>query len=224
VARSVLAGSDSVRVLGWLLAAYAVVGALFIVTALLVGGPLVSRLDRLATSATDTLDAATAAADAAADAFDGFDTSLTDARASASQAADLSRDTSVTLDGLAEAMSVSIFGSRPLEPLAGQFSASAEQLRQMGDDLDGIGTALTTNREDVARVGLEMRALADEMATLRGGLVEEQASGGLPLSWLFYGFLLWQLLPVTAAAIGGTWLLRHTRVVLVAGRADVIAG
>jgi predicted trehalose synthase len=203
------------RILAWLLAAYAVAGAIFLVVAPLVGGPLVGRLDRVTTAAQSTLASATEAADAAADAFNGFDTSLVQARTSTSNAASLSRQTSATLDALAANMSISLFGSQPLLPLADQFRQSADQLQQLGDNLDGIGAALGGNRDDIARVGTRMRALASQLASLEGRIGTEQLAGGLPLSLLFYGFLFWQLLPITAAGVGSTWLFRHTRVTVV---------
>ena len=203
------------RILAWLLAAYAVAGVLLIVAAFLIGGPLVSRLDRVTTSALTSISAATEAADSAADAFDGFDTSLQQARESSTNAANLSRETSATLDSLAAAMSLSLFGSQPLLPLADQFEQSADQLRQMGDNLDGIGEALSGNRDDIARVGVRMRTLADRLDQLEGRIGSERLAGGLPLSWLFYGFMLWQLLPIAAAGVGSAWLFRHTRVALV---------
>ncbi len=203
------------RILAWLLAAYAAVGAIFLIVALLVGGPLAGRIDRVTTSAQASLTSATEAADAAADAFNGFDTSLVQARTSASNAASLSRQTSATLDALAANMSISLFGTQPLLPLADQFQQSADQLQQLGDNLDGIGEALGVNRDDIARVGTRMRALASQLESLEGRIGAEQLAGGLPLSLLFYGFLFWQLLPIAAAGVGSAWLFRHTRVEVV---------
>lgn len=203
------------RILAWLLGAYAALGVIFVLAALLVGAPLVARLDRATTSVQTTLAAATEAADAAADAFGGFDTSLVQARTSATDAATLSRQTSATLNALAANMSISLFGAQPLLPLADQFTQSADQLQRLGDNLDGIGAALGVNRDDIARVGTRMRALADRLTALEGRIGAEQLAGGLPISLLFYGFLLWQLLPIAAAAVGSAWLFRHTRVAMV---------
>ncbi len=205
------------RILAWLLAAYAAVGTVLVVAALLVGGPLVSRLDRLTASAVRTMDAASEAANAAADAFDGFDTSVREAHAAATDAANLSRETAATTDALAAAMSITIFGSQPLLPLADQFERSANQLRELGDNMDAIGEALITNRDDIATVGARMRVLADSLVGLEGRIGEERTSPMIPLSWLYYGFLLWQLLPILAAALGSAWIFRHTRQVIVAG-------
>jgi hypothetical protein len=197
------------RLLAWLLAAYAVAGIVLVVAALLVGTPLVDRVDRLTNSATRTMDAATAAADAAADALDGFDTSLGEARDSASEAATLSRETAGTVDALAAAMSLSVLGSQPLLPLADEFSATANRMRELGDNLEEVGSALTTNREDLAAVSAEMRELSDSMVELGGRVGQERTSGEIPLTWLYYGFLVWQILPIAAAAIGSAWLFRH---------------
>lgn len=197
--------------LGWLLVLYAFIGAGLVLASIAIGGPMVARVDRLATSAAGSMDAAASAAEAAADAFTGFDTSLAEARRSTDEAAALSRDASGTLQSLSEAMSLSVLGSQPLLPLADDFATSAEQLRQMGDNLDGIGTALTTNQDQIAEVGTELRQLANQLGSLRGGVAAERSGTGPPLSWLFYGFLAWQLLPIGAAAIGGRMLLGRSR-------------
>ncbi len=202
------------RILAWLLAAYAIAGAVLVAAALLVGGPLVARVDRLTTSAVETMDAATDAANAAADAVDGFDASVVEAQASAQDAAGLSRETAATVEALAAAMSLQVFGAQPLLPLADEFERSAEQMRALGDNLDAIGAALTTNRDDIATVGTRMRELADSLTGLQGRIGQERTAG-IPLTWLYYGFLLWQVLPILAAAVGSTWLFRHTREVIV---------
>jgi hypothetical protein len=206
-----LGDRGGMRMLGWLLLIYAILGAGLVLASIAIGGPVVVRVDRLASSATGSMDAAANAADAAADAFTGFDTSLAEARRSTEEAAVLSRDASGTLQSLSEAMSLSVLGSQPLLPLADDFATSADQLRRMGDNLEGIGTALTTNQDQIADVGVELRLLADQLASLRGGVVAERAGAGPPLSWLFYGLLAWQLLPICAAAVGARILLRRPR-------------
>jgi hypothetical protein len=200
-----------VRTLGWLLIAYSLLGVVLLVLALVVGGPMVARADGLASSAAGSMDAAAEAASAAADSFIGFDSSLEQAKASTDQAASLSRDAAGTLASLADAMSLNVLGAQPLLPLADDFRTTSDQMRQMGDNLEGIGAALTANREDVAAVGSQLAELAEQLDALRGGIGREQAGAGPPLSWLFYGFLLWQLLPITAAAVGGRLLLARAR-------------
>lgn len=206
----------NMRLLAWLLAAYAALGIVLVIAGLLIGGPLVARVDRVTSSASDTLTAAASAARTAAQAFDGFDTSVEEARTSAADAASLTRETAVTIDALATAMGLELFGAQPLLPLAEGFQRSAEQMRELGDNLDAIGQALSSNRDDIAAVGVEMTNLAVQLEELDGRIAAERTSGGLPLSWLYFGFLLWQLLPISGAAVASAWLFRHTRVVLTA--------
>lgn len=200
------------RMLGWLLILYAAAGALLLVATLAVGGPLMTRAEQLAGSATGSMGSAANAAEAAADAFDGFDASLTQARGSTTDAATISRATSRTLRSLAEAMAISIFGNQPLLSLADEFTASADQLEQMGDNLEGIGQALTSNQEDVAALAVELRTMADELNDLREAVDREGSERGTapPLSWLLYGFAAWQFLAVAAAAVAGGLILRRT--------------
>jgi hypothetical protein len=201
------------RMLGWLLVAYAAAGSLLLVGALLIGGPLVGRVERLAASATGSMASAANAAGSAADAFDGFDASLSQARASTTDAAAISRDTARTLQSLSDAMSLSILGSQPLLPLADEFATSARQLEEMGGNLDGIGEALGANQEDVASLGDELRELArqlDQLQVAVDGEVQRQEGGTAPpLGLLFYGFVAWQLLAVAAAGATGAVLLRR---------------
>src|SRR4051812_40067583 len=106
------------RLLAWLLIAYALLGMVLLLVAALVGGPLIARVDRLASSATGSMDAAAAAAASAADSFDRFDDSLADAQSSTEQAATLSRSAADTLDSLSDTMSISVLGNQPFLPLA----------------------------------------------------------------------------------------------------------
>jgi hypothetical protein len=195
------------RLLAWLLLAYAGIGALLVVAALAVGGPLIARADRLAASASGSMDAAAAAASAAADSLTGFDTSLVEARRSTDQAATLSGDAARTFDSVADAMSLSVLGTQPLLSLADDFRTTAGQMRDLDDSLGGIGQALGSNQADLATVRAQLDRLAHEMGDFRLGVAQEQGGASPPLSWLFYGFLAWQLLPIGAAAIGGRLLL-----------------
>ena len=200
------------RMLGWLLVLYASAGALLLVATLAIGGPLMTRAEQLAGSAGGSMGSAADAAVAAADAFDGFDASLTQARGSTADAAAISRATSRTLQSLADAMSLSVFGNQPLLPLADEFSASAGPLELMGENLESIGEALASNQGDVAALAVELRTLADELNQLRVEVDRESSEDGTapPLSWLLYGFALWQLLAVASAAVAGGILLRRT--------------
>jgi hypothetical protein len=200
------------RTLAWILIAYAAVGVVFLLIAVLVGEPLVARADRLASSASGSLDSAASAAAAAADSLDGFDDSLGRARSSTEQAAGLTSDAAGTMDSLADAMGLNVLGAQPLLPLADEFRTTAGELRDLGHSLGGIGQALSDNQSDLGAVGAQLDRLAQELGALRGGIGQEQAGASPPLSWLFYGFLAWQVLPMVAAALAGRWLLARTGV------------
>jgi hypothetical protein len=161
-----------------------------------------------------TLSAAARATRAAADSFTSIDGSLADAQSSADTAADLSRDASATLDSLAAAMGVSIFGSQPLAPLAVEFSTSADQADQLADTLDSVSASMSETRRDVGAIGVELDALSDQLETLEGSA---GPGGGAPPLRLFIGLLLaWLAMPAIAAIVVGVTLLRPRPVVVVA--------
>jgi hypothetical protein len=197
-----------VRTLGWLLVAYAALGLLLLVAAIAVGLPMVGRVQRIADSASGSIQAAAGSAQAASDALAGFDDSLTQAQQSASDAAVLSRDAARTLNGLSEAMGISILGTQPLIGLADDFAASADQLVQLGESLEQIGQAMVTSQGDVDQVAVELQGLTDQLTELAGATEAELAGADPPLSWLFVGFLAWQAVQVVAAGLAGMLLLR----------------
>ena len=196
------------RTLGWLLIVYAAVGLMLLVAALAVGLPMVGRVERISDSASGSIQAAARSAQAASDALAGFDDGLTQARDGASDAATLSRNAARTLDGLADAMGISILGTQPLVGLADDFAASAHQLVDLGDSLEQIGQAMGTSQGDVDQVADELQGLTDQLTELAGATAAEMAGADPPLSLLFMGFLLWHGVQVVAAGLGGMLLLR----------------
>ena len=196
------------RTLGWLLIVYAAVGLMLLVAALAVGLPMVGRFERISDSASGSIQAAARSAQAASDALAGFDDGLTQARDGASDAATLSRNAARTLDGLADAMGISILGTQPLVGLADDFAASADQLVDLGDSLEQIGQAMGTSQGDVDQVADELQGLTDQLTELAGATAAEMAGADPPLSLLFMGFLLWHGVQVVAAGLGGMLLLR----------------
>ncbi len=127
-----------------------------------------------------------------------------------SDAATLSRDAARTLDSLSTAMNVSILGTQPLIGLADDFAASADQLAQLGDSLEGIGEAMATSQGDVDDVSVELQGLTDQLTELAGATEAELAGADPPLTWLFAGFLAWQGVQVVAAGLAGMLMLRNT--------------
>lgn len=186
---------SAVRWLGILLI---VQGALGLILAVLGASTLaapVAEAERISSSARS-------AAAAAATAFKGFDSSLDQARTSATNAAALARDASGTVDGLAEAMAISILGAQPLLPLQGQFRQSADQLRRLGGEMDQIGSALQVNRGDTKQVSDRLRALSDQLAP-------SPASGAISPSLVVYAFVAWIAMLAVSSLVGGVLLVRR---------------
>lgn len=196
------------RTLGWLLVVYAAIGLVLLMAAVAVGLPMVGRVQRLADSANGSIQAAAGSARAASDALAGFDDSFAQAQQSAADAATLSRDAAQTLIGLSNAMSVSILGTQPLVGLADDFAASADQLAQLGQNLEQIGQAMATSQDDVGAVAQELRVLTHELTELAGATEAELTGASPPLIWLFAGFLAWQAVQVVAAGLAGLLILR----------------
>lgn len=193
------------RALGAGLVVYGVTGLVLIVLGAMVGLETAGYIERLAQDADDTLAAAARTTDAAAQSFTGIDGSLSEAEASAGGAAELSREASATLDQLALAMRISVFGSRPLEPLADDFATSADQAAELGDALDSVSGSLGGTRIDVARIGTEMTVLAEEIRSLR----QSSGTGGQapPVRALVALLLAWLAIPAVGGLIGGLALL-----------------
>ncbi len=194
------------RWVGSSLLAYGLLGVAMLMAGSLVGLDVADRVERLATDADTTLTAAARSTRAAADSFEGIDTSLEDAGSSSAAAAQLARRSQQTLDELATAMELSIFGAQPLLPLADDFRESATLAAELATTLDDVQGSLGSSREDVDRIGVELSSLADEMEALsdRSG-----SSTSAPPMRLFVALLLlWLAIPVAASLVGGLLVLR----------------
>lgn len=197
------------RALGWSLLAYGITGLALVVVGAIGGLEMAGRVEDLAVQADTTLAAAERATQATADSFTGVDDSLAEGEASTDAAAVLARDASLTLDSLANAMSISILGTRPLQPLAADFAASADQASALADTLEGVGDSLADTREDMTLIGSELDQLAVELGALRGA---SSTDGAAPPIRLFVMMVLaWLALQAVGALIGGLALLRRSR-------------
>lgn len=200
------------RALGWALLAYGITGFALVVVGAIGGLEMAGRVEDLAVQADTTLAAAERATRATADSFTGVDDSLAEGEASTDAAAVLAHDASLTLDSLANAMSLSILGTRPLEPLAADFAASADQASALADALEGVGDSLADTREDMTLIGSELDQLAVELGALRGA---SSTDGAAPPIRLFVMMVLaWLALQAVGALIGGMALLRRSRQVV----------
>ena len=191
----------------WGLTAYGVLGLMLVAAGIVFGLAIADRIERLTSASDDTLEAAARSTRAAATSFTSVDASLESAEASADQAATLADDASRTLDALALAMDLSIFGSRPLQPLAAEFETSADQARELAGTLDEVGGSLAGTRDDAATIGVELQALADELDALR----DATPSDPIPVRGLVVLLLAWLALPSVGALIAGVTLLRAER-------------
>ena len=194
------------RRLGWALIAYGTAGIVLLIIVVGVALDAAARAERLVGSADATLESAATTADAAAAAFSGANDSLNRGAASAADAASLSRDASATLDSLAVAMEISIFGGQPLLPLADDFAASADQAASLADELDGVGAALDDTQADITLVGARLSELADDLDALSPA--DPSSASMPPLSLIVVLLGAWLALPAIGALATGIWLLR----------------
>ena len=195
------------RALGWAALAYGVAGFALVVVGAIGGLDMAERVETLAVRADSTLAAAQRATRATADSFSAADDSLADAELSAEGAAILARDASETMRSLAAAMSLSIFGTRPLQPLAEDFATSADQAAALADTLDDVGASLSDTRADMTLIADELDELAIELTELR---TSSRTDGSAPPVRLFVALLLiWLGLQALTATLGGLVLLRR---------------
>lgn len=165
------------RLLGAALVAYGALGlvvlllaALFAVQPLEQLGSLGENLATQRTTLVQALERTSQALNDATTGVDDLDDSLSQARAASASAAQLSRGLSGTMDGLGSAMGVDIFGARPLASLQGGFQQAAGQMRDLGNRLDSIGTALGRNGQDLTAQRANLVALRDAVESLRAGV------------------------------------------------------
>lgn len=198
------------RPIAWALILYGLLGLALVVGGAVVGLQVAGRIEALATAAGGTLDAAARSTRAAADSFTSVDGSLAEAEASAGGAATLAREASGTLDALSVAMQLSILGTQPLLPLAGEFATSADQAEALAETLEAVGGSLGETRTDVAVIGVELETLSRELEALRGS---SDPDGGSPPLRLFVALLLtWLAIPAVGAILFGLALLRSAAV------------
>jgi hypothetical protein len=194
------------RWLGWGLIVYGVLGIALVMSGGGIGLGVAARIERLAAAADGTLDAAARSTRAAANSFTNVDGSLAEAGTSSVQAADLAREASTSLDALAGAMELSVFGAQPLLPLAARFRDSADQAMALGETLDGVSTSLEATRTDVSGIGIELESLADELETLQGAA---DPGDGRLLRLFVVLLLAWIAVPALGGLLLGLSLLRR---------------
>jgi hypothetical protein len=187
------------RAIGAALMAYGAAGALLISVLALSVAPAMATLDAVAGSSVDVHRALTTTRDA----FEGFGVSLVEARRATTRAATSARTTASTSRQLADAMGISIFGARPLLPIAQGFEQQRKDLEALAVELDALAETLQTDEKDV-------RTLRDQVVVLRdrAALLGAAAGSGPPLAPILYALLGWFGLQAVAAFWAGTALWR----------------
>ncbi|MDQ3881409.1 MAG: hypothetical protein M3295_10110 [Chloroflexota bacterium] len=194
---------------------YGVVGIVIIVLAVLVTVGAFARLETLSESVGPPVRSTARTLGDASNAFGRFAISLAEAQRSSDDAAQLAHQTADTMAGLAEAMSISIFGTQPFAEAAAGFDQVSNQLDALAGDLESVSDALGNNITDVDRTARNLRDVRDEM----DGLVEivgdsEGAStpGGVRVASLaLYALLVWLAIPALMSIVIGVVLLRYAR-------------
>ena len=200
----------TIRLLGWMLAIYGLLGLVLVGAALLAVGPLVTRASAAADSAGDSLAAAATALDHTATAFDGFGTSLDDARASSAHASQLLKDASVTSGQLADAMSVNILGAQPLLSISQSFRRNTDELRGVSEDVSTMSEAIGRNSRDVTAIRDDLKILRDRVTQLAHDAAASKDGPRVEpaLRVIVYGLAIWLGLLATASFVAGAVLLR----------------
>lgn len=201
------------RAAGWALLAYGIAGVALVIVGAIGGLEMADRVEDLALRADSTLAAAQRATEATADSFVGVDESLGEGEASADDAAILAREASATLRSLSVAMSLTILGTRPLQPLAADFAASADQASALADTLDGVGASLADTRADMTEIGAQLDLLAVELGALRDASGTD--SSAPPIRPFVTMVLVWLGLQALGAIIAGLGMLRRPRAIFV---------
>ncbi|HEV8636048.1 MAG TPA: hypothetical protein VG370_17625 [Chloroflexota bacterium] len=162
----------------------------------------------------DVLRSTARALDETAKTFGTFGATLDEARRSARQAAELARETSTTAGGLEQAMYVQFFGVQPLAGLGPGFARAAEQLQQLGGDLDATAEALGRNQAGVGATGSGLAEVRQRIDALASAFATTPLLGG-PIEALrlfqvaIYGLLLWLGGQAFVSVLLGVLLFRH---------------
>jgi ABC-type transporter Mla subunit MlaD len=206
------------RPLGLALVAYGIAGIVLIVAAgILVGGAIEqlasvsSQVGGQRDALVATLRATSVALDNASTGMGDVGTSLSAAQESSDRAAGLARSLRDTLEGLARAMDVSIFGTQPLAGLATGFGEAARQSGELATSLDEVAGALDRNSGGLDTTERDLVALRDRVDRLVQSLEAtplDLAPSPLLAQLALLGLLLWLGVPAVASVVIGLGLLR----------------
>ena len=211
------------RVLGAALALYGVIGIIvFVGVAVAVARPLerarqlTDSIEQQRTALVDSLSQAETTIRGMSTSATNMDASLGEVKTAIDRASTISHGAATSMYGLRDAMNISILGAQPLVGLSGGFDTTGQNLDQLGEDIAGIGTALDTNRGDVATTSQNLTALADSVHAL---VVSVDEGPGLAISsgtldtvrFAVYAVTGWLALFALGCLVVGAYLINSTR-------------
>ncbi len=212
-------GADRRR-LGTGLLAFGIVGVVLagVTAAGLVGGAIAARNldDRLAADQAQLvamLDRLTASIDRLATSTDHAGTTLATTRDVVTQTGGILTDIAATTGGLADALDISIVGSRPFAGAAGDLRALADRVGAFADRTTTLAANLDANVTDLADLAGRTRTMGHDVATISGRLTAFDRTAEL-VNLVVGGILLGGLLVIwvgVAAALCAWvgWRLRQ---------------
>lgn len=171
--RPAAAPRSAVRVLGWGLVAYGVIGLLlFAASSWLILGPLasVARYAGAGADAVRWLDTTGAGLDDMVRIGADAGTSLGSSATAARNAASLADELSSSMASLRDASHVSILGSQPLAGLADSFDRVAARARALSASMAAVAKSLDADAGDVASLAVDVTKLRDQLRGLRDGM------------------------------------------------------
>lgn len=208
------------RLLGFGLFAYGVIGLiLFVAVAVAINAPL-ERARNLAASLDQERQALvltmTQAQTSLSDMSTGIgtaDTSLVDAKSATDNAATIANTMAQNMYQLRDAMSLSIFGAQPLVGLAPGFDNAATGFSSLGSEMTTIGTSLDANRAAVATASTDLAKLSLSLGQLTL-MVQQTPDVAISTASLdavrlaVYAICGWLAVLALGCVIGGVYLIR----------------
>lgn len=194
-----------------ILIAYGAAGVLLGVILLVVGLQVWPLVHVLMSQMAATLHATALTLGTAAAAAGGAGASLGQAQQVALAASQTTLQASNNLRQLAQAMDIQVLGNRPFGDLVPRFTATADNLQQLGTSLAGTSQALAQNGTQTGAVQTNLTTMQQQLTQLADTL--DTGFGGVGLPVLLLGGLVWLLVMAQAllTLFAGVLLLWKTQ-------------
>ncbi|HYN70135.1 MAG TPA: hypothetical protein VEX41_07990 [Candidatus Eisenbacteria bacterium] len=215
------AGQLRRRNLGLSLAAFGLAGLILTAAAAaLVLGSLgalagvAASLDRQRAELVNLIEPAAAALNRSADSAANASISLTASAAAAEDAAVLTAQLADSMDAMAQAASIQVFGTQPFGAAAASLAQVASSSRLLSGDLHTAAITITTNVSDSAGVAADLRDLARQLERVGDNASAAGSAATLTATALdlgrvvLVGLLAWLAIPAVVALWLGVRLWR----------------